>query len=145
MSRSGPALRDHQALWAVSAPPAPALTLLEILQEAVEWQHEAEAVIELCVPAGGKTQSLARRGAQVATVYRVLRESLSQVPASPTRDEVDLLLNYHHQLLQQALLLAFRTDSPARERVASHCRGGLAEPGRRLRILRWQLAGPGRL
>jgi hypothetical protein len=144
MSRSSPELRDQRSLAAVSAPPPPSLSLQEVLSDAVGWQPEAEAVIGLSVPAGGKTQGLARRGAQVATVYRVLRDALCQLPDSPARAEADQLLNFHHQLLQQALLLAFRPDSPERERVAAHCRGGLGDAGLRLRLLKWRTAGPGR-
>ena len=135
MSRPGPVLRDPQSLLAVSAPPPPVLTLSEIVQVAVEWQPEAEAVIESCVAPGGKTQALARRGAQVITVFRVLRDSIATLPASPAAAEVDGLLNYHLHLIEQVLLLGFRPDSPERERVAAHCRGGLGEPGFRLRLL----------
>jgi hypothetical protein len=140
--RPDPVLRDPRSLSALSAPPPPALTLREIVEEAVEWQREAESVISLCVVAGGKTQVLARRGAQVTTVYRVLRQSLDALPASSERAEADELLNYHRQLVQQALLLGFRPDSPERERVAAHCRGGLGDPGARLRRLRWRMSGP---
>ncbi len=143
MSRFAPAMRDAETLFALSVPPPPSLTLREVVEEAVAWQDEAEAVIELCVPAGGKTQVLARRGALVATVYGSLRGSLASLPPSPLVREVEGLVNHHQLLLQQALLLAFRCDSPLRERAAAHCRGGLGDPGRRLRVLRWTLGRPG--
>lgn len=135
MFRTTPVPRDPRSLQALAPPPPPDLTFPEILQEAVAWQEEAEAVIELCVLPGGKTQALARRAGLVITVYRVLREALAALPRSPEHELADRLLDFHRKLLEQVLLLGFRPDSAARERVASHCRGGLASPGAQLRRL----------
>jgi len=112
--------------------PPPNLTLAEVLEEARLWQSEAEAVIVLCIAAGGKTAALARRTALVATAYSVLLNSARRLPKTPQQQEALRLLTFHHRVVREALYLGFRPDSPARERVASHFRGGLAEPGQRL-------------
>lgn len=112
--------------------PLPTMTLVEVLAEARSWQREAEEVIDLCVAAGGKTAALARRTGLVATVYSRLLEVARGLPPSPARAEVVRLLTFHHRLLHEALQLGFRPDSPGRERIAAHFRGGLADPGRRL-------------
>lgn len=119
----------------IAEAPLPDLSLPEVLDEAVAWQPEAEAVIALCLPAGGKTQDLARRTAAVATVYRRLREANQRLTRTPAQQEVDRLLNFHEQIVEQALLLGFRPDSPEREKVAARFVGGLADPGQRLRHL----------
>jgi hypothetical protein len=115
--------------------PLPTLALVDVLAEARAWQPEAEAVIALCVATGGKTAALARRAALVATVYGRLLDVTRGLPGSPHQREVVLLLTFHHRLLHEARQLGFRPDSPARERVAAHFRGGLADPGRRLLAL----------
>jgi hypothetical protein len=120
----------------IAEAPLPELSLAEVLDEAVAWQPEAEAVISLCLPAGGKRQDLARRTGQVATVYRRLREANRRLPHTVAQQEADSLLNFHEQIVEQALLLGFRPDSEARERVAAHFVGGLADPGQRLCRLR---------
>jgi hypothetical protein len=127
----------------IAEAPLPDLSLPEVLNEAVTWQAEAEAVIALCLPAGGKTQDLARRTGAVATVYRRLREANGRLPRTPAQQEVDRLLNFHEQIVEQALLLGFRPDSPARENIAAHFVGGLADPGQRLRHLRDEVRAPG--
>jgi len=144
MRRASPVLRDARSFGAFAAPPPPSLSLLEIAQEAVDWQAEAESVIACCILPGGKTQVLARRGALVVTVYRVLRDALARLPAAslaPMETELDELLNFHRVLVEQVVLLGFRPDSPARDRIAAQCRGGLAEPGVRLRLLCRDLGG----
>jgi hypothetical protein len=115
-----------------AAAPLPALTFEELLAEARAWQPEAEAVIELLVPPGGKTTTLARRAGLVVTVYGRLRDVALRLPASPAQQEAVLLLTYHQRLLHEALRLGFAADSPGRERAAAHFRGGLGEPAGRL-------------
>jgi hypothetical protein len=128
-------LADESAVRPVreyAAAPLPPLTFAEVLAEARAWQPEAEAVIELLVPPGGKTTTLARRAGLVVTVYGRLRDVALRLPASPAQREAVLLLTYHQRLLHEALRLGFAADSPGRERAAAHFRGGLGEPASRL-------------
>jgi hypothetical protein len=118
------------------------MSLEEILAEAVGWQEEAEQVIALCVLPGGKGSILARRTGRVIAAYRELREAVRGLPPSAAQQEVDRLLNFHEQLVTQALLLGYRVDSPGRERVAAHFWGGLGDPGRALRRLHQDAGGP---
>jgi len=132
---------ELRSLAAISSlAPVPSLTLPQVLEQGVAWQLEAEAVLADCAPPGGKTQALARRGARVALAYRVLRDALRDLPDSPSAREASGLLNCHALLVEQALLLAFRPDSPAREKVAQHLRGGLGDGGLRLRLLQQEHA-----
>jgi hypothetical protein len=119
------------------------LTLAEVLEEALIWQPEAEEVIALCVAPGGKTAGLARRTALVATAYSGLLDVARTLSPSPQQQETVRLLVFHHRLVHEALYLGFRPDSPSREQVAAHFRGGLAGPGRRLVALYEEVAlGP---
>ena len=123
--------------------PPPSLTLGELLEEALIWQPEAEEVIALCVAAGGKTADLARQTAMVATAYSGLLDAARMLPASPQQEEAVRLLTFHHRLVHEALYLGYRPDSPSREQVAAHFRGGLAGPGRQLVALHEAVAlGP---
>ncbi|HTU03306.1 MAG TPA: hypothetical protein VMG58_15865 [Candidatus Sulfotelmatobacter sp.] len=126
--------RTLRALESVTARP-PGLTLGEALVLAVSWQPEAEQVIALCILPGGKDANLARRTGRVAWAYHQLREAVRRLEPSAARHEADQLLNYHEQLVDQALLLGYRPDSAERERVAGHFRGGLGGPAERLRRL----------
>jgi hypothetical protein len=135
-----PQLRSLDVISTLTPVPSSSLSLPQILSQAVSWQPEAEAVIADCVPPGGKTQSLARRGARVALAYRVLRDAVHDLPDSPPALAASQLLDCHALLVEQALLLAFRPDSPQRERIARHLRGGLGDGGLRLRLLHQQHA-----
>lgn len=115
--------------------PPPTLTLAEVLEEALIWQPEAEECIAACVASGGKTAGLARRTALVSTAYAGLLEVAQRLAPTPEQQEAVRLLTFHHRLVHEALQLGFRPDSPARERVAAHFRGGLGGPGRRLATL----------
>ena len=64
--------------------------------------------------------------------YHDLRDVVRGLPESAATREVHQLLNHHEQVITQALLLGYRVDSPDREKVAAHFRGGLGDPGRRL-------------
>lgn len=119
----------------IAVPPLPVLTLAEVLEEAVIWQPEAEEVIARCVAAGGKTADLARHAALVGMAYSVLLDVTRGLSPSAEQQEAVRLLTFHHRLVHEALQLGFRPDSPARERVAAHFRGGLGGPGRRLATL----------
>jgi hypothetical protein len=109
--------------------------LEEVAAAAVALQDDAELVIAWSCSRAPKTAELARRGGAVVRAFAQLREELEDAPPGPDRDRVRRLLAHHEQVVEQALRLAFRPDSPARDRIAGHLRSGLGEPAAQLRSL----------
>ncbi|MCL6538219.1 MAG: hypothetical protein K6T28_06515 [Acidothermus sp.] len=120
--------------------------LRDILRSAVELQSPAAQVIDACMEPGGKTAELARLGGSVTSGYFQLRERLRGFPPSPLVDEIAALLNYHQQMVEQALLFGYRGFEEGRERILRGWSGRLGHPAKRLRELyaqvRRQLAEP---
>lgn len=108
--------------------------LAVIAREAVALQPEAEDVMAECVAATVNGQSLARKGSRVALGFHVLRQRLREVDGGPERDELDKLINFHHQVVEGCLELAYR-DARTREHVAVQFQGRLGDAGERLRRL----------
>jgi hypothetical protein len=120
----------------------PAADVLDIVWTAVALQPEAEAVIAECLRRGPKGYVLGRRGHAVTSGYFDLREQLRRRRDSPGHRRLEQLLNFHQQIVEQALLLAYRPDSAIRDRVASTF-GDLDGPGAALRDLLEDLLTPG--
>ena len=78
---------------------------------------------------------LARRGRRIAYRYLALRQWLHRLPASTPGERADRLIDYHHQMVWQALCLALRPESPATSGVVDRIRGGLGSPARQMRDL----------
>ena len=107
----------------------------DILNEAVVLQPAAEQLILECAGSGPKDGELGQRGRRIAYRYFALREWLHHLPPSAPHDRADRLLNYHHQMVLQALSLAFWPESPAKSRIVEHMQWGLGDPARQLRDL----------
>ena len=93
----------------------PAADVLDIVWTAVALQPEAEAVIVECLRRGPKGYVLGRRGHAVTSGYFDLREQLRRRRDSPGHRRLEQLLKLHQQIVEQALLLAYRPDSAIRD------------------------------
>lgn len=116
----------------------PPLDLLDVADQAVELQLRAEMVLARAVEPGQDGCDLAREGGRVASGFFRLRTYLADMPAVAEREELDQLLNHHHQTVEQSLMLAFRT-TPCRPETRARF-ADLGGAGRRLRDLRDRLA-----
>lgn len=87
-------------------------SLSQIADAAVGLQDEAAAVLAEAMSDEPKGARLGRRGYAVIDGYFHLREAVLDLDASPTRDRLDRLLNYHQQVVQQSMLFAFGSPGP---------------------------------
>jgi hypothetical protein len=107
--------------------------LSTILRTAVDLQRDAARVIDACLEPGGKTADLARLGGRVTSGYFRLREQLRSMPDHPLVREVDALVNYHQQIVEQAMLFGYRGFDAGREKVLRGWSDRLGAPAQRLR------------
>jgi hypothetical protein len=92
----------------------------------------AEAVVREAREMADRGSELGRRGHEIAAEYFHLRQWLARLPATPTTEQVGQALNFEQQMVDQALVLAYRPDSPDKQRLADHFGDADSAPTRRL-------------
>jgi len=92
--------------------------LRQIVLAGADLLEEAEQVVAECKQLDDHGADLAHRGHHVASGYFALRNRLTELPATQTSRQVEQWLNFMQQIVEQALILGYRPDSPDKARVA---------------------------
>jgi hypothetical protein len=99
--------------------------LIPLVQDLVEQSTNSDEA----------TGELAHRIGAVASEYLAMRKVLWQRRGEPLADEVESLLNFHQQILEQASNLAFRPRGERWADVAAHFGSGESESSHKLERL----------
>lgn len=94
--------------------------LRQIVLEGADLLDEADQVVAECKQLDDHGAGLAHRGHHVASGYFALRNRIAQLPATDLSRQVEQWLNFEQQIVEQALILGYRPDSPNKARVAEH-------------------------
>jgi len=109
--------------------------LIEIVEQGVRAQPNAEEIIAECCRAGEVPGEVARRGGRIVSDYARLHSEATDHDAGPgsLQNRVAELLLYHATTVEGCLKLAFsKFWSPSAQRDG-HTHSGLGEPARTLR------------
>jgi hypothetical protein len=119
------------------APPARA-ELLDVVREAVALLSLAEVVLAGCDQPGTKGPEPARSAGSVISAFIQMAGRVRSLPVSePLRSRIAQLLDYHAELIGQALLMAYGEQTERTERARGS--GGLGPPAIELARLADQL------
>jgi hypothetical protein len=92
--------------------------LSEVITHGAALLPWVQDMVAQCTTLPDPTGDLARTVGAVASEYLALRKRLWAMPEDPLVNEVDRLLAFHQQLLEQASMLAFRPRSASWEHRA---------------------------
>jgi hypothetical protein len=109
--------------------------LIEIVEQGVRAQPNAEETIAECCRAGEVPRDVARRGGRVISEYARLHEEATEHSAGPgsLQNRVAELLLYHATTVEGCLKLAFSRFWGPQAQRDGHTHSGLGEPARTLR------------
>lgn len=94
--------------------------LRQIVIDGADLLDEAEQVVAECKQLDDHGADLAHRGHHVASGYFALRNQLAALPPTELTAQVEQWLNFEQQIVEQALILGYRPDSPNKASVAEH-------------------------
>ena len=110
-----------------------------MVREAVALLPAAEVVLAACDQPGSKGTEPARSAGLVASAFIRMAGRVRSLPVrEPLRSRIVHLLDYHAELIAQALLMAYGDRTERQERARG--RGGLGPPATELAKLADQLA-----
>jgi hypothetical protein len=89
-----------------------------IVLEGADLLDEGERVVTECKDLEDHGADLAHRGHHVPSGYFALRNRLLKLSQTDLTRQVEQWLNFEQQIVEQALILGYRPDSPSKERVA---------------------------
>lgn len=82
--------------------------LRQIIKRGAELIPQVKELVAKCTATEEATGELAHAVGTVASEYLAMRKKLWDRADEPLAAEVELLLNFHQQILEQASILAFR-------------------------------------
>ena len=119
-------------------PPQARAELLDVVREAVALLSLAEVVLAGCDQPGTKGPEPARSAGRVMSAFVRMAGRVRSLPVSePLRSRIAQLLDYHAELIGQALLMAYGERTERTERARGS--GGLGPPAIELARLADQL------
>jgi hypothetical protein len=109
--------------------------LIEIVEQGVRAQPNAEETIAECCRAGEVPLDVARRGGRIVSEYARLHREAADYDAGPgsLQNRVAELLMYHATTVEGCLKLAFSHFWSPKAQRDGHTHAGLGEPARTLR------------
>jgi hypothetical protein len=109
--------------------------LIEIVEQGVRAQPNAEETIAECCRAGEVPLDVARRGGRIVSEYARLHREAADHDAGPgsLQNRVAELLMYHATTVEGCLKLAFSHFWSPKAQRDGHTHSGLGEPARTLR------------
>lgn len=112
--------------------------LRQIIKRGAELIPRVRDLVAACTAAEEATGALAKDVGSVASEFLAMRKKLWERTGDPLASEVEGLLNFHQQILEQASILAFRPRTGGHWADLAHRFGdGSGDSTRRLE----QLAG----
>ncbi len=106
-----------------------------VIREAAARVRTVEELVQRCKDDTCPGSELARDGGRIMIDYAHLRQRLERLPQTPRVQHVAELLNFEQTLLHQALLYAFRPESPDKWRLLADLGGGRGAPSEDLERL----------